>query len=356
MVEITISKKKIGENHPTFIIGEMAWSHDGSVENAKKIIDAVADGGGDAISMHITSLENYMTKDYRAKSGQTISTGKTGPSIYDYLEKINLNEDDWKELFKYAKKRKLINCAMCNDIHSVRFSDELDVDIHVIASSCFDEQDMVSEIAKRKKPIILRVGGATLEEIEEVVHLINDTGNEHIVFLHGIQSYPTAIADTNIRLIHTLKQRFSYPIGSADHVDADIDFALIAPLLAVALGANLIEKHVTYDRGKKGEDFEAALNPKEFKTLVDYVRMTESALGSSTLKPLSSAEIKYREVSRKKTVARIPIKTKDVIKKEMIAFKRSDAGISPKESKRLIGKMAKRDIKKDEGITWDSVM
>jgi len=355
-MEITLAQKKIGNNYPTFIIGEMAWSHDGSVENAKKIIDAVADGGGDAISMHITSLENYMTKDYKAKSGQTVSTGKTGPSIYEYLEKINLRGDDWKELFTYAKNRKLLNCVMCNDMQSVKFSDKFNIDMHVIASSCFEEQDMIVEIAKRKKPIILRIGGSTLEEMEEVIRLIKDTGNNQIILLHGIQAYPTTIADTNIRLIHALKQRFSLPVGIADHVDADLDFALITPILAVALGANAIEKHITYDRGKKGEDFEAALNPKEFKTLVEYVRMAESALGSSIVKPLSPAEIKYREVSRKKTVARIPIKAKEVIKKEMIVFKRSDIGISPKESKRLIGQMAKRDIKKDEGITWDAVM
>lgn len=353
---LKLKNNEIGDNNPVFIIGEMAWSHDGYVENAKKIIRAIADAGGDAISMHLTSLENYMTKNYRASSGQAISAGKTGPSIYEYLSEINPSDKDWKEIFRYAKDCDLVTCVMCNDLHSLKFSDQLDVDMHVIASSCFVEEELVSNIAKRKKPVILRIGGATIEEIEKVMNLIKETGTDQIALLHGIQTYPTKIEETNLRLIPTLKQLFSIPVGIADHVDAESEFALVVPQLAIALDANLVEKHITHDRSKKGEDFESALNPDEFKTLVKHVRLTEKALGSSHIKHLSQAEIKYRGVVRKKTVAKADIKKHQIIKKDMIMFKRSDEGASPDESKRIIGRIAKCNIKKDEGVTLDNVV
>jgi len=350
-MDILIENKKIGDGHPAFIMGEMAWSHDGSIKNAKEIIKAISDAGGDAISMHLTNMEDYMTKTYLGNKGITVSGGETRSNIYDYLVKINLSEEDWIELYLYAKNLGLLTCAQCNDMQSLIFSMKLKPDLYVIPAACFVEEDFLKAIAKTKKPIILRIGGATKEETKAAISLLRKTGNSRILLLHGIQMYPTRIEDTQIRLIPTFKKLFLLPTGMADHIDADLEFALIAPQLAVALGANLIEKHITYDRSKKGEDFESALNPDEFKKLVKEIRCTEQALGSPLIRPLSDAEIKYRGVVRKNTVAAVDIKKQQVIKKNMITFKRSDEGISPDESKKIIGKKAKCDIKKDEGIT-----
>jgi sialic acid synthase SpsE len=329
----------------------MAWSHDGSIENAKKIIKALADAHGDAISMHITHMEDYMTKTYLGNKGITVSGGETRSNIYDYLAKINLSERDWVELYSYAKNLDLLTCAQCNDLQSLIFSKKLKPDMYVIPAACFAEGDFLKAIAKTKKPIILRIGGATKEEIKAAISLLKKAGNKRILLLHGIQMYPTRVEDTQIRLIPTIKKMFLLPTGMADHIDADLEFALIAPQLAVALGANLIEKHITYDRSKKGEDFESALNPDEFKKLVEEIRCAEQALGSPLIRSLSDAEIKYRDVVRKKTVAAFDIKKNQVIKKNMITFKRADEGIRPDESKKIMGKKAKYDIKKDEGVT-----
>jgi sialic acid synthase SpsE len=350
-MEITVKNRKIGDGHPTFVIGEMAWGHDGSLENAKKIIKGVSDAHGDAISMHITHMEDYMTKTYLGSKGITVSGGETRSNIYDYLVKINLSEKNWIELYAYAKNLELLTCAQCNDMQSLIFSKKINPDLYVIPAACFAEEDFLVAIAKTKKPIILRIGGATKEEIKAAIRLLKNNGNNRILLLHGIQMYPTKIEDTQLRLIPTLKKMFLLPTGIADHIDADVEFALIAPQLAVALGANLVEKHITYDRSKKGEDFESALNPDEFKKLVEQIRCTEQALGSPLMRPLSEAEIKYRDVVRKKTVAAVDIKKQQIIKKNMIMFKRADEGIRPDETKKILGKKAKDDIKKDEGIT-----
>ncbi|MBN2602739.1 MAG: N-acetylneuraminate synthase family protein [Candidatus Thermoplasmatota archaeon] len=354
-MEIRIKDRAIGDNNPVFIIGEMAWSHDGSLENAKKIIKGLADANGNAISMHITHMEDYMTKTYLGSKGITVSGGEIRSNIYDYLLKISLSESDWIELYAYAKELGLLVCSQCNDMQSLIFSKKINPDLYVIPAACFAEKDFLIATAKTKKPIILRIGGATKEEIKAAIRLLKDNGNSRLLLLHGIQMYPTKIEDTQLRLIPTLKKMFGFPTGIADHIDADLEFALIVPQLAVALGANLVEKHITYDRSKKGEDFESALNPDEFKKLVEQIRCTERALGLQVMRPLSKAEIKYRDVVRKKTVAAVDIKKHQTIKKNMITFKRADEGIRVDETKKILGRKAKDDIKKDEGITLTKV-
>jgi sialic acid synthase SpsE len=351
-----IKNPKIGSGEKIFIIAEMAWSHDGSVENARKIITGAAEAGADAISLHITSLKDCMVKDYRCLAGQTLSAGKKKISIYDYLNKINLKNNDWKKIFNYARNLGLIICAMPNDIPSVKLCKKLNPDIYVISSACFIEENLVSEIAKQKKPLILRIGGATLGEIENTINLIKKEGGSDITLLHGIQSYPTKIEDTHLNLIPSLKKIFGLPVGLADHIDADSELSLIIPLMAIPMGAEVIEKHITHNRSLKGEDFEAALNPDEFKKFVEYIRKVEKALGKSHFRDFSEAELKYRKVSRKKTVVSKIINKNEKITKENITFKRSDEGVYPDESKFLIGRIAKKNIKKDESLTWDKVL
>lgn len=348
------SQEKI-EKPEIFIIAEMAWSHDGSVDNAKKIIKGAAEAGADAISFHFTCLKDYMVKDYGCSAGQTLSAGKESEKIYDYLEKINLKNSDWEELFPYAKNLGLDICVMPNDFESFRLSKKLNPDIYVIASACFLEEDFIKEIAREKKPIILRIGGATLSEIERAVNLIKKEGNDEIVLLHGIQLYPTRVEDAHLNLIPSLKKIFGLPVGLADHIDAESDLALIVPLAGISMGIRVIEKHITHDRSKKGEDIEAALNPDEFKKFVRYIREAEKALGKSYFRELSEGELKYRNVSRKRTVALKKINRGEEITRDKITFKRADEGISPLEIKYLIGRRASCDIEEDEPILWDKL-
>ncbi len=338
-----------------FIIAEMAWSHDGSLGNAKKIIKGAAEAGADAVSFHVTSMKNYMVKDYGCAAGQTLSAGKEEEKIYDYLEKINLKNRDWEELFPYAKNLGLDICVMPNDFESFNFSKKLNPDNYVIASACFLEEDFIREVAKQKKPVILRIGGATLAEIEEVVNLIKKEGNNEIILLHGIQLYPTKLEDTHLSLIPSLKIIFGLPVGLADHIDAESELAIIIPLMALPMGVAVIEKHLTHDRSLKGEDIEAALNPNEFKKFVGYIREAEKALGQPCFRKLSEGELKYRNVSRKKAVAARKIDKGEEITKDKITFKRTDQGVSPSEIKYLIGRKANCDIEQDEPILWEKV-
>jgi len=355
MKPIKIRDKTIDDGFPVFIVAEMAWSHDGSVENAKKIIKAASDAKADAIKFHITSLEDYMIPQYRSGKGR-VSAGREELRIYDYLESINLERKDWKELFAYAKELGLLICAMCNDPSSLKFASKIDPDLYDIHSSCLSDEDFIKEVAKEMKPVFLGIGSSTLGEIERAIFWIKETGNNDIALMYGFQSYPTKLEDMHLRYIQSLKQIFSLPVGFADHTDGASELALITPLIALPFGANIIEKHVTYDRSARGEDFESALDPDVLKKFVKLVREVEKTFGSTAVRPFSEAELNYRQVSKKRTVAKNAIKKNEKITKDKIAFKRSDDGVYPEESRFLIGRTAKCDIAKDEPLTWDKIL
>jgi len=356
MPKVKLSNKIIGDGYPAFIIAEMAWAHDGSIDKAKAIIKGTSDAGVDAISVHITSLKDYMVRDYGSAAGRGVSAGKEQEIIYDYLNRINLKDSDWHELFAYARSLGLAVCAMPNDIQSLRLCKKLGLDAYVIAAACFVEENLVSEVAREKKPVILRIGGATLGEIESTVNLIRQQGTGDMILLHGFQSYPTRIEDTRLRLLPTLKAAFGLPVGLADHIDAESSLATIVPLVALAFGASAIEKHVTHDRKLKGEDFESALNPDELKKFVEHIREIEKSFGPSSFEPLSVEEVRYRQVSRKRTVATGLIKKGERINREDITFKRADDGLYPDESKFIMGRTVSEDIIEDSAVTWDKIL
>src|SRR3972149_6846738 len=158
MRQVVLGNKVIGDGYPAFVIAEMAWAHDGSLEKAKKIFLAASRAGADAISVHITSLEDYMVRDYGRQAKSTLSVGQRTEDVYDYLDRINIKKSWWKELFPYARSLGLAVCAMPNDIPSLKLCDELSPGSYVIAAACFAEERLVSEIAGRKKPVILRIG------------------------------------------------------------------------------------------------------------------------------------------------------------------------------------------------------
>jgi N,N'-diacetyllegionaminate synthase len=355
MNEIKIGNKVIGEGHSAFIVAEMAWSHDGSVDKAKKIVKAAADAGADAINFHITSLADYMIPMYGAGRGR-VSAGKDVSHIYDYLNSINIRPKDWREIFQYARDLNLLISTLCNDAPSVDLASTLGQDIYVIPSACLCEDVFLAKVAREKKPIFIRVGGSYLGEMEKAIFLIMENGNDQIALVHGFQNYPTKLEDANLKFLSSLKQIFGMPVGFADHTDGGTEIALMVPLLALAFGANILEKHITYDRSAKGEDFESALDPAIFKKFVSNVREIEKTFGSAAVQIFSEDALNYRQVVKKRTVARKDIKAGERITEEMITFKRADEGMSPEESRYVLGRLAKSNIRMNDPLSWDMVI
>lgn len=338
------------------IVAEMAWAHDGSVDKAIRIMQAAKDAGADAIGIHITDLPTYMVPYYGSGEGR-VSAGKEHMKVFQYLQDINLTNDDWGKFAIEARTAGIALCVMPNDRASLEFCERrIQPEYYVLTAAAFVESEFIVAVAKTGRQTIFRIGGATLGEIEAALNLFRANGGGAVTLLHGFQNYPTKLEDTNIRQMKTLQELFGAPVGLADHIDGGDPIAKAVPMLALALGASCIEKHITWSRAEKGEDFEAALDPKDFKEFVAYVRAGEIALGEHNWGPLSAAAERYRGVSRKRMVAARTIKAGTALAREDVTFKRADVGISPALLDNVIGRTAKVDLVENDGITLEDLL
>lgn len=344
---VEVGQYLIGDGFPTFVVAEMAWSHDGSRDKAIQIVEAAARGGAQAVNLHVTSLENYMVPHYGCQECKVGETGK----VYRFLKDISLGEADWIAVVHRARELGLLVSAMCNDFPSVKFAiDHLEPEMVMIHPSCVGEDTFVREVARTMLPLMLYVGGLTLEEVEHAARTAQGTGNDRIILQHGFQSYPTPIEDNDLAFIQTLKSLFGFPVSFGDHTDGGDPLALIVPIVAVAMGANVLEKHLTYNRAAKGTDFESALDPVDFRTFVDRLRQVETARGDGEWKALGDRQLKYRQTVRKRAVASRGIRQGEVLSECDVVFKRSDKGVYPDELGLILGRPAKKDIERDMGL------
>lgn len=334
------------------VVAEVAWAHDGKVELGKAIVDGAAGAGADAINFHVTDLADYMVPSYANAPGR-LSAGKEIGEIYKYLERLNLSFDQIGELAAHARSLGLVVGLMPNDKSSLEFASGI-ANLLTIHPSCIFDEAFVRAAAAARLPLMLYAGGLTLGEIDRVISWAAREGNESLILQYGFQTYPTPIEANRIRYIATLKSAFGRPVSFADHTDGDDPMAFIVPLLAVAAGADLIEKHMTHDRALKGEDYEAALDPKGMQLFVSQLRQASSALGSPFAQAtLSVPELRYRGVVRKRAVlARAAVRGTS-LSRELVSFRRSDAGFYPEDIEPLYGNVAlSADAEENTPVDW----
>lgn len=343
-------------SEPVMIVAEMAWAHDGSVDKAIRIMNAAKTAGADAIGIHITDLPTYMVPHYGSGEGR-VSAGKEHMKVFQYLADINLTNADWEAFAIASRETGIALCVMPNDHASLEFCElSIKPEFYVLTAAGFVESDFIVSVAKTGRPTLFRIGGATLGEIENTLNLFSANGGGQVTLLHGFQNYPTKLEDTNVRQMQSLKELFDVPVGLADHIDGGDPIAKAVPLLALALGASCIEKHITWDRSERGEDFEAALDPAMFGEFVSFVRAGEMALGDPSWGPLSPAAVRYRGVSRKRMVAARAVKSGTVLTRQDITFKRADVGISPALTDSVLGRTLKSDLVENDGIVLEDLL
>ncbi|HAT2115959.1 TPA: N-acetylneuraminate synthase family protein [Legionella pneumophila] len=338
------------------VIAEMAWAHDGQLAKAIKIMKAAKDAGADAIGIHVTALEAYMVPHYGSGKGK-VSEGKEHLQIYQYLSDINLSNENWITFSQEAKKTGIDLCVMPNDLTSLKFVHaQIKPKYYVVSAASFIEREFIEQLAETNTTTFFRIGGALLGEIEQAVNWFKDISKAELILLHGFQNYPTKLEDTNIKQLKSLQDIFGLPVGLADHIDGSSPLALNIPLLAIPYGATYLEKHITWDRSEKGEDFESALNPDDFKTFVDFVRAAEIALGVSSWQKLSEASMRYRNITRKRVVAAKSIVEGKCLERTDLTFKRSDIGLTPDMHDLILGRAIRKDIKENEAIEWEDLI
>ena len=348
-IYIKIGNKLIGEEEPCFIVAEAGVNHNGSVELAKKLIDAAKDAGADAVKFQTWKTENIILEDVELAEYQKANI-ESKESQFELLKKMELPYEWHFELKEYAERLGLIFFSTMEDRESVDFLiKELKIPLIKVGSGDLTNYLLLKYTARFGIPMVLSTGMATLGEIDEAVRTIFNEGNDSIILLQCTTQYPCPYEDVNLRAMLSLKEAFKTIVGFSDH-----SLGIECAVAAVALGAKYIEKHFTLDRNLPGPDHKASLEPEEFKRMVDAIRNTEKALGDGIKRPMPS-EFKNKEITVRRIVAARDIKKGEILDESHITFKRANEGLTANYYKLVEGKRAKKNIKLDEPIDLSEI-
>lgn len=332
----------MADHRQTTLIAEAGVNHNGDLGLAKELIDAAADAGADFIKFQTFEASDLATKNAPNAAYQVVNTDYQ--SQIQMLRTLQLSFDDHIKLIDYCSFRKIGFLSSAFDLPSLDFLCGLNLPIFKIPSGEINNLPYLRKLSAFDKPILLSTGMATYGEIEESIACFEADGfiRENITVLHCNSQYPTPFSDVNLRAMKSLGQAFGVKYGYSDHsLGTEVSVA------AVALGASVIEKHLTLNRGLKGPDHSASIEPHEFKSLVAQVRNIELALGDG-IKRISASESENRSIVRKSLVASTKIRKGEIFSTENITVKRPGTGVSPMEWDVYIGRVSDRDYEPDE--------
>ena len=324
------------------IIAEAGVNHNGSLEIAKQLVRTAKDCGADIVKFQTAKVDSLVSKFAEMADYQKANTGKT-VSQKEMLSKLLLTFDEFTELAEYCKEVGIMFLSTPFDIESIHFLNDMQ-EIWKIPSGEITNYPYLVEIARTGKKIIISTGMSDIDEIRAAIKVLKDNGANEITILHCTTEYPAPLAEVNLNVMTTLKKEFGCKIGYSDHTEG-----IEVSLAAVAMGAEVIEKHFTLDRNMEGPDHKASLEPDGLKALVDGIRNIELAKGSFDKIPTES-ELKNRVAARKSIVAARNISAGEMFTIANLTTKRPGNGISPMKWNDVIGKTAKRDYMEDELI------
>lgn len=345
---IKISHKLIGKNQPIFIVAELSANHLQKFDLAIETIKAIKEAGADAVKLQTytpdTMTINADNEYFQIKQG-TLWDGKT---LYQLYQEAYTPWEWQPKLKKIAEDLGLIYFSSPFDKTAVDFLEEMKVPAYKVASFEITDIPLIEYIASKRKPVIISTGIAALSDIEEAVTACKRVGNNQIALLKCTSEYPTPLEDVNLRTIPDLAERFNVVVGLSDHT-----LGISVPVAAVALGVKIIEKHFILDRKLGGPDSAFSLEPHEFKEMVKSVREVEKALGEVSYELTDNIK-KSREFSRSLFIIK-DTKQGEKLTEENVRSIRPGFGLLPKYLSKIIGRKAKKDIKKGTPLSWDLV-
>ncbi|PIQ83369.1 MAG: N-acetylneuraminate synthase [Candidatus Omnitrophica bacterium CG11_big_fil_rev_8_21_14_0_20_63_9] len=344
---VQIGTRAVGPDEPCFIIAEAGSNHNRDRDLAKRLIDAAADAGADAVKFQAYSAETLYAKKTPPFAAWA---HRTSQSPWEMMKAAELPRQWLAELAAYAATRGLTFLCTPFDHDAIDQLAALGIPAFKIASFELVDLELIRHAAGAGKPMILSTGMASNKEIEEAVGVCRAAGNEQVILLHCISLYPTPPHLANLRAIQTLASAFQVPVGFSDHT---LGIELAAP--ARALGACVIEKHYTVSRTLEGPDHHFALEPDELQAMVRSVRAVEQALGTGLKAGPMPEEAEMYRWARRSLVAATRIAKGARITREMVTIKRPGYGVAPKDLDRIIGRQAAVDIEADEVMTWEMV-
>jgi sialic acid synthase SpsE len=347
MVDFNIGCREIGKESPIFIVAEIGANHNGDPLLAKEMIKAAAAAAVDAVKFQI-----YTSASLLADADRIISWGPPGKEksepIGEMFDRLALPPDSYEDLFSFAKSLGLIAFATPFSIEEAHFLAELNVPCYKIASSDVSYLDLLREVARYRKPILLSLGKSTLGEVDEAIRTLLSAGCEDLALLHCVAQYPAPINEMNLRTISALSA--IYPecvVGLSDH-----SLGITPCLGAIALGAKIVEKHFTLDHHLEGPDHWFSSDLNEMRQLVKEVRLLESALGQPG-KGILPCEKQERVTSTRSLVLKTGLKAGTAVTEENLKIVRPGWGIHPHDKEKIIGLKVQYDLPTNTVLKWD---
>ena len=328
-----------------FIIAEAGVNHNGSIELAKKLIDAAVKAKADAVKFQTFKTELCISKNAQ-KADYQKQTTNVSESQFDMIKKLELDIEAHKELIAYCQVKNIMFLSTPFDHESINLLSDLGLNIFKIPSGEITNLPYLRHIGSLGKKVILSTGMSNLGEVGDALNILINAGTskDNITVLHANTMYPTPMEDVNLNAMLAIQKEFDIAVGYSDHtLGIEVDIA------AVAIGASCIEKHFTLDKTMDGPDHKASLEPEELKAMVDAIRNIEKALGSSEKKPSPSETVNI-DIVRKSIVANQKISKGDILTDKNITIKRPGNGISPMQWDEIIGTIAVKNYKLDDLI------
>jgi len=285
--ELRIGKRLVGDSHPTYIVGEIGINHNGDIEIAKQLIDLARWAGADAVKFQKRNPELAVPPDQRDKMRET----PWGYITYlEYRHKVEFSEDQYREIEGYCKQKGMDWFVSVWDEASVDFIEAFDTPCYKVPSASLTDHKLLRHVRKTGRPIILSTGMSTMDQIKAAVSVV---GTENLMLTHATSTYPCDPDELNLRMIRTLHETFPCPVGYSGH-----EVGLVTSAVAVAMGACLVERHITVDRAMWGSDQAASVEPQGLHALVKYIRVTEQSLGDGQKRVYDSEQLSLQKLRR----------------------------------------------------------
>lgn len=345
---VKIGNRILGSRRPVFVVAEAGVNHNGDLCLARQLVRAAVRTGADAVKFQTWKTERLVSASAPKATYQSQRTDP-GQTQYDFLQKLELDAAAFQEIQAEAREAGILFLSTPDDEESAELLACMDVPAIKIGSGEVTNLPYLEFVAKLGKPVLLSTGMSTLGEVENALMAMRKAGLRDIVLLHCTSSYPAKIEDANLRAVRTLQQAFRIPVGYSDHT-----VGLEAPLAATALGAVVIEKHLTLDKSLPGPDHAWALSPEEFRAMVSGIRAVEKCLGDGIKRPCE-VEKELRAVARRSVVAASNIAAGTRLRRDVLSLKRPGSGISPAYLDVLVGRTARQEIAKDELLRWEKL-
>lgn len=336
----------------TLIIAEAGVNHNGSLVLAKRLIDKAAEAGADIVKFQTFKASKLATKAARKAAYQRANFQEHDDSQYGMLKKLELNEEMHLELMAYCKQCGISFLSTGFDEDSIDLLDKLDMPFYKIPSGEITNKPYLQHIAKKGKPVVMSTGMSTIDDIRDAMKVLTDTGLDlsKISVLHCNTEYPTPMEDVNLLAMHHIRDTFGVQVGYSDHTKG-----IEVPIAAVALGAEIIEKHFTLDRTMEGPDHKASLEPEELKAMVHAIRNIELAISGSGEKEVTNSERPNVSIARKSIHLAVPMLSGEVIQQKHLVMKRPGDGISPMIIDKVLGKSVNKDLQEDHKLSQEDL-